>query len=73
MGKLKEDPRVQELAQCVVFALNNMKNTPCFDPATNRMGLVHSWFRRALTDVGFVVTYHAPEPRKPRKQKRSGK
>lgn len=53
---IRDDPRVQELARCVAFAIGSFKNQPVIDPATNKMETWHGWFKRAITDAGFVIT-----------------
>jgi hypothetical protein len=54
--EIKDDPRVQQLANCVIFAVNAFRNKPVFDPKTSKMETWHGWFKRALSEAGYTLT-----------------
>jgi hypothetical protein len=60
--EVKDDPRVQELADCVMFAVNAFRNKPIYDNRTKTMTTWHAWFKKSLTDAGYVL--YEPEKEK---------
>jgi len=54
VADIKDDPRVVALAECVLFAINNVKNKPVL--SGTKVEMMHAWFKRALTDAGYVVS-----------------
>lgn len=49
-----DDPRVQKMAQCLVFAINSFKNSIVMSPDMT-MTNWHSWFEDALTEAGYKI------------------
>lgn len=47
--------QVDELASCVLFAINNFKNKPIFDAKTKTMQGWRQWFERSLEDAGYKL------------------
>lgn len=58
---IRDDPRVVEMAQCMVFAMQGFRNKPVFDPKTNQMETWHGWFKRVLEGAGYTVAMEAPK------------
>lgn len=64
---LTADPRVQGLAQCVLFALNNYPVNQCVMGGDNKMSTVKAWFSEAMAAAGFPVKDVDPPPAAPKR------
>lgn len=53
--QLVNDPKVQGLVECLIFAVNSFKDEPIFDRSTNEMTSWHTWFKKKIEDAGFQL------------------
>ncbi len=68
---IREDPRVQEMVSCLLFAINNLKNGCVFKTDGKTLGGWHEMFKDAITGAGYKLKF-PKKPAKPKPAKKKG-